>query len=75
MHFVLTVNATGMLLHTVASTRDEALDQFGKVLGKKLTDKSTGYMSAMRLDQYESTPHWINAQIPIWDQDKHGVLA
>lgn len=67
MYFALVISGVETL-HTVARSRAEALDQFGRALGKRLTDSETPWPTKMLLDEFENSPHWINANIPVWEK-------
>jgi hypothetical protein len=63
MYFTLVMTGSGKSLHAVASCWDEALLRFGKELGTELTDKATGRVSSMLLDEFDESPPWAYPHI------------
>ena len=54
-------------LSTPARDRKNALEIFGKELGKSLTLDDQGSVASYLIDEWESGPHWINPTIPVFE--------
>ena len=55
------------VLSEVASGRSDALERFGKSLGKKLTLSDQGNVAPYLLDEWTEGPHWVRPTIPVWE--------
>ena len=60
---VVDVNRT---LATAAANREDALANFGKELGLRLTLDDQGLPAPYLLDEWHEGPHWVNPTIPVF---------
>lgn len=67
MYYDLLIVDEEKTLSTLAQDRNEALAIFGKELGIKLAlESGDGVVVWYLLDEWETSPHWVNPTIPVY---------
>jgi len=66
-YYNLLVVRTGKVLSAAAGNREHALNLFGTELECKLTLEGQDSAPPYLLDEWTTSPHWINPNIPVFE--------